>query len=414
MKEKKIVRQKKFSGYLSFLSNFYEAWVCYDGNFYPSAENAYQASKFKDKTVRHFFTWSTPRAAKFAGKDAELSDNWEEIKISIMRDILISKFKNRQLRAWLFQVNDEDLVEENNHGDIFWGTCKGVGENHLGKLLQEVKDYYLDAPDICEVEYNEGDIFTDAKGRDWYILHSLNCFNTWGAGFALSAKSQLPELYTLDMSSTSGDKSKLGNFIVSDKEKSIGLYGQFTYGNLEGFLDRPDQPYMATKNRTVALRLKAIKLSLERLNSVIDSNSTVAMPAIGAGLAGLPWRAVESILEDVCKFKVVVFLLPDSKILDDIDLSDEPPTVVNYKNKGVRQDEYIGRGTLYGNPFIIGEDGERDVVIEKYRSAMEDALREGVVTEKDILYLGGKNIACGCKPQACHGDVLVDLFNLFR
>ena len=30
-------------------------------------------------------------------------------------------------------------------------------------------------------------------------------------------------------------------------------------------------------------------------------------------------------------------------------------------------DIYIGRGSKWGNPFVIGKDGSREEVVEKYR-----------------------------------------------
>lgn len=69
-------------------------------------------------------------------------------------------------------------------------------------------------------------------------------------------------------------------------------------------------------------------------------------------------------------------------------------------------DIYIGRGSPYGNPFRIGIDGDRDTVIEMYRAHIEDLLRKGQI---DISKLKGKRLACYCKPQRCHGDVIVEL-----
>ena len=66
---------------------------------------------------------------------------------------------------------------------------------------------------------------------------------------------------------------------------------------------------------------------------------------------------------------------------------------------------YIGRGSKWGNPFVIGKDGTREEVIEKYRA--------WVVQQKDLMAslqeLYGKVLVCYCKPLPCHGDVLVDL-----
>ena len=79
--------------------------------------------------------------------------------------------------------------------------------------------------------------------------------------------------------------------------------------------------------------------------------------------------------------------------------------VVNCKKEPF--DIYIGRGSKWGNPFIIGKDGTRKEVIEKYR--------EYFVNSKELMNslkeLEGKVLGCHCKPRSCHGDVLVDLIN---
>ena len=80
--------------------------------------------------------------------------------------------------------------------------------------------------------------------------------------------------------------------------------------------------------------------------------------------------------------------------------------VVNkYKSQ---YDVYIGRGSHWGNPFVIGKDGDRDQVIAKYKDLLKQRLRSGDVTRADLLALDGKKLGCFCKPKACHGDVLVD------
>lgn len=86
------------------------------------------------------------------------------------------------------------------------------------------------------------------------------------------------------------------------------------------------------------------------------------------------------------------------------EISYAPPLVVNKKTD--KFDVYIGRGSKWGNPFIIGKNGDRDKVISLYRryilkqQHLLDALGE----------LEGKRLGCFCKPEACHGDVLVELF----
>ena len=66
---------------------------------------------------------------------------------------------------------------------------------------------------------------------------------------------------------------------------------------------------------------------------------------------------------------------------------------------------YIGRGSKWGNPFVIGPDGTREDVIHKY----EDYIRNRPELLAQLSELEGQTLGCFCKPQACHGDVLVKL-----
>ena len=77
--------------------------------------------------------------------------------------------------------------------------------------------------------------------------------------------------------------------------------------------------------------------------------------------------------------------------------------VVNCRKE--KYDVYIGRPSIWGNPFAIGRDGTRDEVIEKYK---EYILKKPELLAK-IHLLRGKTLGCFCKPLACHGDVLAEL-----
>lgn len=77
--------------------------------------------------------------------------------------------------------------------------------------------------------------------------------------------------------------------------------------------------------------------------------------------------------------------------------------VVNLRKE--KYDVYIGRGSKWGNRFVIRRDGDRGEVIRKYR--------EWILNNKELISslheLKGKVLGCFCKPLACHGDVLVEL-----
>lgn len=69
-------------------------------------------------------------------------------------------------------------------------------------------------------------------------------------------------------------------------------------------------------------------------------------------------------------------------------------------------DVYIGRGSIWGNPFSIGADGTREEVIEKYREYLTNSPLMHHVRE-----LRGKILGCWCAPLACHGDILAAIAN---
>ena len=69
---------------------------------------------------------------------------------------------------------------------------------------------------------------------------------------------------------------------------------------------------------------------------------------------------------------------------------------------------YIGRPSEWGNPFVIGPDGSRTDVILKYRKWLK-AQPDKVAKAKQKL--AGKDLVCFCAPQACHGDVLLEVAN---
>ena len=67
---------------------------------------------------------------------------------------------------------------------------------------------------------------------------------------------------------------------------------------------------------------------------------------------------------------------------------------------------YIGRGSKWGNPFVIGYDGDRAEVIEKYSINMPAELRAEAAIE-----LRGKDLVCFCSPLPCHGNILLKIAN---
>lgn len=128
-----------------FLSNFFPCVVEYDGLAYSSSEAAFQAQKSTDPEVKQQFVGKTPGAAKFLGKRIKLREDWEDVKLGIMEEIVRAKFtQNDFLKDKLIATGDRKLIETNKWNDKFWGVSRvtGEGENHLGKILMKIRNEF--------------------------------------------------------------------------------------------------------------------------------------------------------------------------------------------------------------------------------------------------------------------------------
>lgn len=130
-----------FFGDYRWLSNFHLAPVEFEGLTYPSSEAAYQAAKTLDLDKREDFIHMTPSQTKKAGRQIKIREDWEDVKLTVMYDILLDKFtRNQDLQDKLLETGGANLEELNWWGDKYWGTCNGEGLNHLGKTLMKVRE----------------------------------------------------------------------------------------------------------------------------------------------------------------------------------------------------------------------------------------------------------------------------------
>jgi hypothetical protein len=91
-------------------------------------------------------------------------------------------------------------------------------------------------------------------------------------------------------------------------------------------------------------------------------------------------------------------------------------TVLNMKYENTPAGLFIrvdrGHSPL-GNPFIMGKDGSRDEVIEKYRRWLWAEIRKGKAVWAELVRLArivnsgqGIVLGCWCFPQKCHAQVI--------
>lgn len=78
-------------------------------------------------------------------------------------------------------------------------------------------------------------------------------------------------------------------------------------------------------------------------------------------------------------------------------------------------DVYIGRPSVWGNPFshlpksaAKYRCASRDEAIERYEAWI---LTQPVLLARARAELRGKILGCWCAPQRCHGDVLARIAN---
>ena len=97
----------------------------------------------------------------------------------------------------------------------------------------------------------------------------------------------------------------------------------------------------------------------------------------------------------------------------------EQNTKVVHCKKGEPFDVYIGRPSIFGNPFSHRRSDHALVMVKSRKEAI-DMYRKWINGEVDvkgaipptidqIKSLKGKTLGCWCKPRACHGDVLAEI-----
>lgn len=133
-----------FQGEYRWLSNFEPVDIVFEGELYPSVEHAYVAAKTLDRETRKGIAkLSSPGAAKRAGRSLQIRADWDAVKLDIMRSLTRQKYLHAALRRKLLATGDAEIVEGNAWNDTFWGVCNGVGENHLGKIIMEVRSEWM-------------------------------------------------------------------------------------------------------------------------------------------------------------------------------------------------------------------------------------------------------------------------------
>lgn len=144
-----MVAITQFKDDYGFLSNFYPCYIRFEGRVYPSLEHAYQAAKTFDEDIRTEISQlkGKPGKAKKIGNKIKLREDWDVIKVDIMRRLVMEKFTNDpEMEKKLLETENRELVEGNTWHDNYWGRCYcskcqlKLSRNMLGHILMETRE----------------------------------------------------------------------------------------------------------------------------------------------------------------------------------------------------------------------------------------------------------------------------------
>jgi O-acetyl-ADP-ribose deacetylase (regulator of RNase III) len=140
--------------------------------------------------------------------------------------------------------------------------------------------------------FTEGDLFAAEGIRAW--AHGCNCAGAMGAGIAVEFKRRFPRMFDEYRLRCADGRFGLGDvFVWSEGERTV-----YNLGTQEHWRKKAQLPALTRAvGRMVSL---AEKSGIDR----------VALPRIGAGLGGLDWPKVRTVLKDAgdsTRVELVVF-----------------------------------------------------------------------------------------------------------
>jgi O-acetyl-ADP-ribose deacetylase (regulator of RNase III) len=147
-----------------------------------------------------------------------------------------------------------------------------------------------------KIEYIEGDLFeTDIK----HILHGCNAKGVMGGGVAAIVRAKFPAAYKAYIDHMNKHGLKLGEIILAEQNGKV-IINAITQENFGG-------------GRTRYVSYDAVAEVMRKVNEL--GIQKVAMPLVGAGLAGGDWFLISKIIEkELTKVRPYVYVLPGTII----------------------------------------------------------------------------------------------------
>ncbi len=382
----------------------------------------------------------------------KMRSDWENVKDQVMRKAVWAKFtQHPKLRQLLIDTKDAHIAE-NSPRDSYWGLGQdGDGENMLGQILAEVRAFlsgkFPDAPTVTSNWIVPGYILAsaypgapDPEDHVQVVDALLNApislvlslqepheevgFNSYREIIAPGFKSEHPSFCEkvwssrykrpiilmrvpikdhsdayLDVLTDTlvravgkhyqllvhclGDKGRTGTVVAVMLGKMYGMSAEDTFALLAAsFKSRVERGKYPGMPQT--------KVQFDQVRTILDESSA---PTSTETITEAP--TVVCIKKDILKKKGYA------------DLQD-------WLNKSINH-VYIGRNMTFYVPGAVGSKWKNPFALKKYTlpealAKYEQHVRDSPELMAALSELGGKVLGCWCKPNDCHGDVLVELY----
>lgn len=79
----------------------------------------------------------------------------------------------------------------------------------------------------------------------------------------------------------------------------------------------------------------------------------------------------------------------------------------------IDNERYPKDTSVFCNPFKINKNTTRDQVISTYREYIIDKIDHNLEIKEQLMKMKNKNLGCWCYPEACHGNVLLELIEMY-
>lgn len=129
-----------------FLDLRHPSPVRFQGRTFPSAENAYQSTRFKDPTMIEKFRYMGASTAAYRGAAYRTTvPDWNNMKRDFLYSVLLAKFSEKNMSELLKSTGDRPIKivnyrHENDLGTCGCPKCSDKTGNAMGLLLEQIRD----------------------------------------------------------------------------------------------------------------------------------------------------------------------------------------------------------------------------------------------------------------------------------